>query len=153
MGPIYLAILTACALSQPNRARLDAGIIHVSVTLLHTILFLDLNRSYYYLTAALANYMAIWLLGRIEQSNLSINLIVITLACLLTNIYGFIIYEQGLPPGTYNNAFLVIYIFSLIALLKRDGHNADRGFGVNRPRPSIIKYFNWRGIQSKTGDR
>lgn len=130
--------IVAVTLFQPNKARFAAAAIFAAITLSHETLLKEETGILYYGTAALFDLaIMIILVGMVNMTKTALTLQKICLGAILVNFGGFVLWFFYYPPIYYNIAFVVLYSWAVIALIRKDkqdvGHT--RTSGLLRPVP------------------
>lgn len=125
-----LVLIAIMAFIQPNAPRMYAALLFVGLTIFHELFFSHLYGILYYGSAALLDLGIIMLASGISPiPRMVITLNRICLASIVVNFAGWVIWSSYLPPMAYDLAFVVIYLWALITLIKRDGSDV-RDFSV-----------------------
>jgi len=141
---LILLILMA-GFVQPSAPRLLSAFIFVGASIGLIIADkLDLFSDYMlYMSSALASVLVMILLSAsVLVSSVVLTLHKICLGAILMNLGGYIAYELDLSYLGYNLSFSLLYIFTIITLLKKDGRSDVVGFDSNSWRATIS--FNLR---------
>ncbi len=102
--------------------------IAVFVAVAH-VSFFDDDVSYsYYGTAAIANLIVILLVSLFSKSPLATDIQVINCVGLAVQLFGFLQYESGYAPDSYNNIMVILITAEFIRLMLRT--NRDRIYGI-----------------------
>lgn len=121
---ILICLIIAMAFIQPNAPRLFAAVIFVGVTALHEVFFSDYDGLQYYGSAALFDLAIIILTSGINPiPKMVLSLQKICIVSIVANLVGWILWFLYYPPLLYDLAFVVIYAWTLIILIKRNGLN------------------------------
>lgn len=142
-GLIFLILLAGFV--QPSAPRLFSAFIFVGASIGLIIADkLDLLSDYMlYMSSALASVLVMILLSAsVLVSSVVLTLHKICLAAILLNLGGYIAYELDLSYLGYNLSFSILYIITIITLLKKDGRSDVGGFDSNSWRATIS--FNFR---------
>jgi hypothetical protein len=142
MITVLLIVIAVAVLFQPNAPRFFAAAVFVLVTLSHEFVMSDVDGLAYYGSAALFDMGIIMLTSGINPIHqMVIDLQRICLASVFINLVGYFIWLAYLPPAIYDMSFMVLYTWTLLILIERNG--ADVGgyrmdswyscFRFNRP--------------------
>lgn len=119
---IFLIIVTA--FFQPSAPRLFAALSFVGITALHELFFSDYEGLQYYGSAALFDLAIIILTSGINPvPKMVLSLHKICIVSIVANLLGWIMWFLYYPPMIYDLAFVAIYAWTLITLIKRNGLN------------------------------
>lgn len=114
--------LLVVAFIQPNAPRFFAAVSFVSIIALHEFLLSDLDGLQYYGSAALLDLLIIVVTSGINPvPKMVLSLHKLCIASILANALGWVIWFFYFPPLVYDAAFVLIYTWALIILIKRDG--------------------------------
>jgi len=121
----FLFVLMVIALLwQDSRSGFFAAAAYVTITLLHDQVFGDLTGWLYYFTATYFDLGVILLLAGIQGvSKMILRLQLISIASMVMNLAGWLMYEAYYPPDLYNMGFIVIYVLAVITIFNRDRDN------------------------------
>ncbi len=142
MITVLLVLIVFAGAFQPNAPRLFAAVVFVVVTLSHEFFMSDTDGLIYYGSAALFDMGIIMLTSGINPIHQMVtDLQRICLASVFVNFIGYFIWLSYLPPTIYDMSFMVLYAWTFIILIERNG--ADVGgyrvdswlscFRFNRP--------------------
>jgi len=121
---ILMVLIIATAFIQPNAPRLYAAVIFVGATALHELFFSDYGGLQYYGSAALFDLAIIILTSGINPvPKMVLSLQKICIVSIIANLAGWVIWFLYYPPIIYDLAFVAIYAWTLITLIKRTGIN------------------------------
>jgi len=116
--------LALVAVLQPNAPRFYAAVLFVGVTLLHELFLSHADGALYYGSAALFDLAIIILTTGISPiPRMVVDLHKICMYSIVANFFGWVLWCNYLSPLAYNTAFVVIYAWALITLIKRNGHD------------------------------
>jgi len=125
-----ISTVFVAALIQPNKNRLFSAVIFSFFTILHPLIFINQIGFVYYSSAALFNLLVIISLSKlVEKSDTALQLQIISLASIIINGAGFLMYSLRLSPAVYNYLFLVVYLSAVFVLLRKDREADGRGLG------------------------
>lgn len=143
---VLLTLIAFAVLIQPNVPRLFAAMLFVGLTLSHELFLSHLDGLAYYGSAALLDLGIIILTSGINPvPQMVINLHRICKVSIFLNVAGWYIWSAYLPPVAYDLAFMALYGWTLLILIKRDG--ADVG-GFTMDSWNSCFHFNWRSSLS-----
>lgn len=129
---LIYAVLIASFL-QPNAHRLFAGIIFTGITLLHEVLLASQSGFLYYGSAALFDLTIIMLISGINPvPKMVLTLQKICVVSIVVNLAGWLLWCSYYPPLAYDLAFAAIYVWILVALIKRGRGDGMGGFTMDR---------------------
>ena len=117
-----------CAIFQPTQARREAALIFTCVTMLHELLFYDRVGLFYYGTAALFDIAII-----VGTANLAVmprlvkDIHRVSLTSIVLNFSGWIMWQLYLSPAAYNLAFILLYAWVIVLLIKGERKSARGG--------------------------
>ncbi len=116
--------LVAVAFIQPNAPRLFAAVVFVGVVSLHEALLSHLDGLQYYGSAALFDLLIIVLTSGINPvPRMVLSLHRLCIVSILLNMAGWVLWFFYFPPLAYDLAFVAVYAWALLILIKRDGAN------------------------------
>jgi len=154
MITVLLWLIAIAVLFQPNAPRFFAAFVFVAVTLTHEF-FMSNTGGVYYGTAALFDMGIIMLTSGINPvSQTVIDLQRVCLASIFVNFIGYCIYLAWLPPTVYNVSFMVLYTWTFIILIERNGtdvggYRLDSWYSCFRfNRPSFFGHIFGNGGQA-----
>lgn len=137
---ILLCAVLVAAFFQPERPRAIAAAIYAGAIITHEILLSDVIGSLYYVSAGLFDMATVWLLSRIAHPcSTVLALQRVAIISIILNCFGWAIWFAYLPPTLYNYAYLGLYLWSLIILIKRPW--SDVGIYTHNWSASIIRSF------------
>lgn len=114
-------ILSAVSFLQPNAQRFFAAIVFSVITLSHDFFMSQYDGFLYYGSAALFDLFIIIITSGINPvPKMVIHLHIICMISILLNLMGWALWFFYYPPLIYNSLFIVIYLWSLVVLLRRD---------------------------------
>jgi hypothetical protein len=118
---ILIFIIGALAILQPTPARQKAALVFAGLTLLHEIVFKNLDGLWYYGSAAFVDMAIISITANLKYTpRLIRDLHRVCLASIILNASGWIMWMLYLSPVSYNVSFIFLYAWSVIVLLRRD---------------------------------
>lgn len=130
MEVIRIALVVA-VLFQPNAPRLFAAFVFVGANVFHYIYLSELDGMLYYGIAALVDLAMVILTSGIRPiPRMVLTLHKIALVSIAANMYGFILWFNYLPPTTYDSAFILIYLWLLLTLIRKGGKRVG-GFTIS----------------------
>lgn len=128
---ILLSAIGLAVLLQPNAPRFFAALMFASATLSHELFLSHLDGLMYYGSAALIDLAIIILTSGINPvPKMVIALHRICTVSIIANFAGWVMWSLYLPPLTYDLMFMVIYAYTLIILIRKDGVDVG-GYGVD----------------------
>lgn len=128
---ILIFLIIAIAFFQPSAPRLYAALVFVGVTTLHEVFFSNYEGLQYYGSAALFDLAVIVVASGINPvPKMVLNLQKICIVSIVANLAGWVMWFLYYPPLAYDLAFVVIYAWTLIVLIKRTGLNVG-GYTVD----------------------
>ena len=126
---VLILIVGLCAICQSTRARREAALVFTVITMLHELLFYDRVGLFYYGTAALFDAIIILCTANLVViSGLVKSIHRISIASIFFNMSGWIMWRLYLSPTAYNVAFILLYTWAILVLLKgeRGGARGNR---------------------------
>jgi hypothetical protein len=121
MTPLLIGIICILTLIQSNKNRFHLAIFYSLACVVHILVFSSAIGVDYYLSAGVFDFALIYgFCLYAKPGNFSDNMILISVISLALNWYGWIIYENYLPPNSYDTAFQFLYGYAILTLLKRD---------------------------------
>lgn len=120
MDKLLIMALFISALYQPSRDRLMVGVMLITMTFTHYYFLNEATGFLYYFSASLANLLIIFMILLSSCSQMAKRLSIVLLASISVNFYGWVIYELYYPPITYNNLYIVLYIWAIIVLVSKE---------------------------------
>ena len=118
-------MIVGIALLQPTRERMAVALIFASFTFVHNTFLYELEGLMYYATDALFYLLIILAISSIDKpSRLSVDLQKISIAAVALDYFGWCIYMLYIPPTGYNAAFMALYAWSIIILLRGEPEDA-----------------------------
>jgi len=140
-GLVFGIFIISCCI-QPSAPRLFSGVLF-SVASMSLILMDSILTDYMlYMASALASVLVMILLSAsVLVSSVVLTLHKICLAAILLNFGGYLIYELGFTYLAYNLSFTLLYIITILTLIKKDGRSDARGFGSNSWRSTFSYNF------------
>ncbi len=128
---VVLVAIVLAAIFQPNAPRLFAAVVLAGSLWLHELALSDLDGLAYYGSDALCNLGVIILISGINPiPALVIRIQIICLLSIILNFLGWVAWYAYLHPLPYNVVFLLLYTWTLIALIRRDNGDVG-GYGIN----------------------
>lgn len=129
---VLLILIGVAVFIQPNAPRFFAASIFIGLTSSHELFLSHLNGLAYYGSAALLDLGIIVLTSGISPiPKMVITLHKICVLSIFVNFAGWIAWRMYLSPVPYEFAFVVIYAWTIVALMKRSGVGDVRGFGLD----------------------
>ena len=121
MITLLLIVICLAVLTQPNANRLFAALVFAGLTLAHDLYLSDLDGLAYYGSAALMDLAIIILTSGIYPvPAMVVRLHQICLFSIIANCAGWVMWQAYLPPTVYDAMFVFIYIWAVIAMIKKD---------------------------------
>jgi len=122
LNTILVYVICVVAFIQPNAPRLFAALALAGITLLHGVFLTDTTGILYYGSAALFDLGIIIVTSGINPiPKMVITIHKICFVSIIANSVGWLVWFLYYPPLVYDATFAVIYIWTLIIILKRDG--------------------------------
>lgn len=122
---ILIFTIGLCAVFQRTRARREAALVFTVITMLHELLFYDRVGLFYYGTAALFDMIIIVCTANLAIiSGLTKSVHRISIASVVFNLSGWIMWRLYLSPVAYNVAFILLYAWAILVLLKGERSSA-----------------------------
>lgn len=120
-----MLVLLLVAAFQPTAERAYAGLMFACVSIIHYVLMFDVGGWAYYFSAALLDAAVIFFTIRLRIISPVIeSLHAICYISILMNFFGWLLWQLYLPPDAYNAAFLLIYGWAILNLLRRESDDA-----------------------------
>jgi len=152
---VLLWLIAIAVLFQPNAPRLFGAFVFVAVTLSHEFLISDVDGLAYYGSAALFDMGIIMLVSGINPvPRMVTDLQGICMASVFINGIGYFIWLAELPPIIYDTSFMVLYTWTLLILIERNGtdvggYRLDSWYSCFRfNRPSFFGHIFGNGGQT-----
>lgn len=126
---LLIFIVGLCAIFQPTKARREAALVFIVITMLHELLFYDRVGLFYYGTAALFDVIIIVCTANLVViSGLVKSIHRISIASIVFNMSGWIMWRLYLPPVAYDMVFILLYAWAILVLLRgeRGGARGNR---------------------------
>jgi hypothetical protein len=87
--------------------------------------------SIYYVMAGVFSFLSVKFISRVGSDQLVIDVLLLALIMLASQIGGLIIYHARLPVGIYNYTILIILALQILRLfLRREGDGVDRNSDI-----------------------
>lgn len=116
-----LYALIAVVFFQPSAPRFFAAASFVAVTFSHELFFVDYDGLAYYGSAALLDLGIIVITSGINPlPKMVLRLHVICAVSIFINLLGWLLWLSYLPPTLYDMAFVALYAWALVTLIRRD---------------------------------
>lgn len=130
---LLIYAIAIVAFIQPNAPRLFAAVIFIGVMLLHELFLSGYTGLMYYGSAALFDLAIIIIISGINPvPKMVLRLHNVCIVSIFANLAGWILWFFYYPPLIYDAAFVAIYLWALITLIKRDGlHGMVGGYTVD----------------------
>lgn len=117
---VLLFIILAASFWQPTPQRLYAALVASALTTWHHWGYFDVSGLAYYGTAALADLAIIAALSFIDTPpKMVLRLQTICVVSIMLNVAGWILWRMYMPPDLYNAAYVMLYAWMLITLIRR----------------------------------
>ena len=127
-----IIIIGICATLQPTKARKEAALVFICITMLHELFFYDSVGLLYYGTAAFFDAIIIFSTANLAvMSSLTRSIHRISMVSIVFNFSGWIMWRLYLLPSAYNMAFMVLYVWAIIVLIMGERESA-RGARLDR---------------------
>jgi hypothetical protein len=126
-------MIVGIALLQPTLDRKIVALTFASMTFIHNIFMSNLDGLAYYGTDALFYLIVIYVIGLLGRKTILTNALQkISIVAIALDSFGWLIWMLYIPPTGYNVAFMALYAWTIIILLRGEpedvGSNAmDRG--------------------------
>lgn len=128
--PALLGLIFVASFFQPSRERTCAAVVTATLTLCHFTGCLNTTGLGYYAGAAMVDLAIIAALSSIDNApKMVIRIQVICVVSILCNFCGWALWRAYVSPVWYNTAYVFIYLWLLITLLRRgkaDDVGSDR---------------------------
>lgn len=131
---IMLALVVVSAF-QPTREREYAAFLFTGFAVCHYVLMYDVDGWLYYFSAAALDAAVVFFTLRLKIISPVIESIhSICYISIMMNFFGWLLWQLYLPPDAYNSAFLLIYAWAIMNLLRRETGDAGgiSAIGVGR---------------------
>jgi hypothetical protein len=117
---LFVVMCVLCVV-QPTSQRIFAASAFVFTTILHDVLFYDLDGFLYYGSAACGGLLAAILMTGINPiPKIILKLQIICIISSALNFFGYVIWFFYFPPLFYNLAFICLYLYTVFILVSRD---------------------------------
>ena len=127
-----IVVIGICAIFQPTKARKEAALLFICITMLHELLFYDSVGLLYYGTAAFFDGIIIFSTANLTVvSGLTRSIHRISIVSMVFNFSGWIMWRLYLLPSAYNMAFVALYVWAVIVLIMGERESA-RGARLDR---------------------
>lgn len=138
---ILLALLVLAGFTQRNGYRLNIGVMFVGLVSTHYLLddWVKLEGLWYYGSAALFDLAFIGATVSFSDSKLLDSLCNISIVSMLLNFFGWLLWFNYYPPAHYDLAFLCLYTWAVVVLLRKDIEYVG-GYGVGGGGVTVHKY-------------
>lgn len=126
--PILLVLLLIVAMKlQKTEERKYAGLVYAGMAIAHHIIMYFADGWLYYFSAAAVDALVVFFTLRLRIMSPVIESIhAICYVSIAVNAFGWVIWRLELPPDSYNAAFLLIYSWAIITLLRKERGDATR---------------------------
>lgn len=126
-GFLILLIFIMAAF-QPTDERKFTAFVFSVVAGIHAVMALNLDGIAYYGSAALFDYAVILMIGKLANTSKAIDDIQnICIVSIALNGIGWVMWMAYLDPVAYNAAFISLYAWTIIVLMKRERPHDGRG--------------------------
>ena len=120
-----LFVLLLVAALQPTIERAYAGFMFACFAIVHYVLMYNVEGWIYYFSAALLDASIVFFTLKLRVISPVIeSLHAICYISILMNFFGWILWHLYLPPDAYNVAFLLVYAWAILNLLRREPGDA-----------------------------
>lgn len=142
-----LCVIFAASLWQPNAQRLYAALVSSVLTICHHWGCFDTEGLAYYGSAALVDLAIILALSVIDPvPKMALRLQTIAVISIIINLAGWVTWMLYIPPDWYNFAYVLLYTWVLITLLRRGKADHVGGYRNSSRRPCFRFSFSARYI-------
>ncbi len=119
---LLLLVMLAVALFQKERSRFFVCMTFACFTLIHDVVFRDVDGLLYYVSAASFDLLIIYLLT-FERGckKLVTRLQILLLSSIALNFIGWMMWVSYIQPKFYNAAYLVFYFVTIVCMLHKGG--------------------------------
>ena len=122
---LTILFIVICAVALYTRE--TPSLIFASLMVIHDLVSVSLDGWLYYLSAGAESLLIICIMSLfVKPSNLTNNIMYLSFASIVLNLYGFIIWALYLPPTSYDMGFIVLYAISIYVLLRGNGERIGR---------------------------
>lgn len=119
-------VIVGLALLQPNAHRMAVAGIFAAFTFTHNMFMFTFEGLAYYGTDAIFYLIVILAIASLPKaSSFAVSIQKICLAAVVLDYFGWLIWMLYIPPTIYNAAFMVLYAYTIMILLK--GEREDVG--------------------------
>lgn len=128
---VFMMLIAASCLIQPNPPRLFAAIVFSGLIIVHDLYFAAADGLKYYGSAALTALAIMTIISGISPPPpMVVKLQLVCIASIVINAVGWVMWLTYFPPLAYNNLMVIFYITALLVLTKRDDQDVG-GFTVD----------------------
>jgi len=118
---ILILIIAALAILQPTPTRQKAALVCAAAYLIHDALFSELTGLEYYASAAAFDAGVVAITANMTYTcRLIKDIHRVCLISIALNVAGWVIYMLYVPPALYNFSFTLLYLWTIIILLRKD---------------------------------
>lgn len=145
-----MAALTLAVAAQPTADRQYSALTYVTPIIVFWFTSDLIPGEYYYLAAA----VLAWLTGEVlirYCREMVLPLLWLCLGAIVLNAFGWLVYEAGLPPSPYDDAFVVLYGVAMVVMLTGGGKNAR--VSRNTREVGRVHRLGVPGVQQHRGGR
>jgi hypothetical protein len=130
-------VIVGVALLQPTFDRKMVALAFASMSFIHNTFMATLEGLMYYATDALFYLIVIFVVGLINSKTvLTDEIQKISIVAVALDYFGWLIYMLYIPPTGYNVAFMALYAWTIIILLRREPEDVGTT-AMDRWLPSI----------------
>ena len=125
-------VIVGVALFQPTTERRVIALIYALFTFTHNFFLQSLDGFMYYATDASFYFLVVLGISLMNKpSYFAIEIQKIAIVAVALDYFGWLIYMLYIPPAGYDAAFMALYAWSIIVLLRGDKEDArDNPVGV-----------------------
>lgn len=118
-------VIVGVAILQPTLERRVVALMFASMTFIHNTFMHTLDGLMYYATDALFYLIVIFAISLLNSKTILTNeLQKISIVAIALDYFGWAIYMMHIPPTGYNVAFMALYVWSIIILLRGEPEDA-----------------------------
>jgi len=118
---ILILIIAALAILQPTPTRQKAALICAAAYLTHDALFSELTGLEYYASAAEFDACIIFVTANMAHPcRLIKDIQRVCAISIALNVVGWVMYMLYVPPALYDFSFTLLYLWTIIILLRKD---------------------------------
>ncbi len=117
-------VIIGAAILQPTAEKKAIALIFASLTFAHNTFMYVFDGFMYYGSDALFYLLVILIVGGMDsRTKLAVDIQKISLAAIFLDYFGWLIWTLYIPPTGYNVAFMALYAWTIIILLKGEPEN------------------------------